>query len=73
MENLKLYDYESYKAINPKLTNKMYNHLKNNRNLWRVVSGLRCEMEFENEVLEEVWWLNKFNGSIDKWYNGNDR
>ncbi len=55
---LEPYNYEAYKKVNPKLTEKMYGFLRGNGTLWKVLCGKRVEMKYENEVLDRVWWLD---------------
>lgn len=49
--------FENYRDLNPNLTEKMFNHLLYNGGLWRISCGLRVEIPWENEILEEVYWL----------------
>mgnify|MGYP000681081142 CR=1 FL=1 len=65
--NIEPYDYEKYKTINPKLTKRMYEHLRFNGVLWKVICGKRVEIRHANEVLEEVWWRWSFEDNIDKY------
>lgn len=52
------WDYEKYKAINPKLSKSMYKFLYGNGGLWKVKCGKRVENKLTGEVLEAVWWLD---------------
>ncbi|PCI97457.1 MAG: hypothetical protein COB15_07790 [Flavobacteriales bacterium] len=57
-KELEPYNYEGYLEINPKLTKRMYNFLRGNGALWKVWCGKRVEINFENEILKRVWWLD---------------
>jgi len=65
--NLEPYDYEKYKTINPKLTKRMYEHLRFNGVLWKVICGKRVEIRYTNEVLEAVLWRNSLEANINKY------
>ncbi|MFE3869873.1 hypothetical protein ACFX5F_01390 [Flavobacterium sp. ZS1P70] len=52
------YDYERYRAVNPKLTKKMYEFLRGNGSEWKILCGVYVKIQWTNEVLEEVWYLN---------------
>lgn len=58
------YMYEDFKTVNPKLTKKMYDFLRGNKTEWKILCGVRVEMEFENEVLEENLSLKLVNSHI---------
>lgn len=60
------YMYEDFKKINPKLTKKMYDFLRGNKTEWKILCGLRVEMEFENEIMERNWILEIVNEDIYK-------
>ncbi|SHF91336.1 hypothetical protein SAMN05444372_101149 [Flavobacterium micromati] len=64
MNELEQLSYERFKNFNPKLTIRMYNYLKGNGSLWKVLCGIGVKIQWENEVLEEVWWLK--NGDLYK-------
>lgn len=56
--NLQPYNYERYKAVNPKLTKRMYEYLRGNGSEWKILCGVEVKIKYENEILEEVWHRN---------------
>ena len=52
------YDYERYRAVNPKLTKEMYEFLRGNGSEWKILCGLKVTRQWSNDVLEPVWYLN---------------
>jgi hypothetical protein len=54
---LQPYDYERYKAFNPNLTERVYQHLRQNRAEWKILCGLSVSEHWGREVLKEVWEL----------------
>ena len=53
------YDYEKYKAINPKLTEDLYRRLYSNHALFMIVCGYKITSSWGNVVdLEPVWHLD---------------
>lgn len=60
------YMYEEFKKVNPLLTKKMYNFLRANKMEWKILCGVKVEMQFENEVLERNWILEIVNADIFK-------
>lgn len=53
-QSLQPYDYERYRAVNPNLTVRMYEYLRENQCEWKILCGLRVKIRWENEILEEV-------------------
>lgn len=51
---LQPYNYERYLAVNPILTIRMYEYLRDNNNEWKILCGIRVKIEWENEILDEV-------------------
>ena len=51
------YNYERYKTVNPKLTKRMYEYLRGNGSEWKILCGIHVKIQFENEELDEVWYL----------------
>ena len=62
-----LYDFERYKAINPKLTKKIYDFLYHNGGTWKIKCGKKVVMRYENEVLEPVWWLDTIDNYLNRY------
>ncbi len=58
---LEPYNYNQYKEINPKLSLRMYKHLRENGTLWKVICGFRNEISYPTEVLERD--MSKFNNT----------
>jgi hypothetical protein len=61
--------------MNPKLTRRMYEFLRENGCLWKIRFGKRVTIKWENEVLEPVWYLdteeniqNRYTGYGDEEY-----
>lgn len=54
---LEPYDYEKYKAINPKLTESMYRKMRQSGALWKIKIGREHKDKYSGEVLQGVWWL----------------
>lgn len=51
------YDYEKYKAINPKLTESMYRKMRISGALWKIQLGIEHKDKFSGEVLQGNWRL----------------
>ncbi len=52
------YNYQKYLTINPKLSERMYRYLWENRWLWKVACGKKVEVNGWSEVLGPVWYLD---------------
>lgn len=58
------YMYEDFKRFNPKLTKKMYDFLRANKTEWKILCGVKVELDFGSEVLQENWILKYVNMEI---------
>lgn len=56
-QGLQPYNYERYKAVNPKLTKEVYEYLRGNGSEWKILCGLSITTHWGNEILKEVWYL----------------
>lgn len=54
---LEPYDYEKYKAINPKLTETLYRRMREGGALWKITLGRKHTDKYVNETLEGSWLL----------------
>ena len=57
LEELQPYNFERYLVVNPYLTIRMYEYLRENNDEWKILCGIRVKIKWENEILEEVWYL----------------
>jgi hypothetical protein len=56
--------FEDFKAFNPALTEKMYEHLKDNQTEWKILCGFRANIQFAPEALKRNWALQFINKDI---------
>jgi hypothetical protein len=54
---LQPYDFERYNKYNPKLTEPVYQHLRQNGSEWKILCGLSVTTHWGSVLLAEEWHL----------------
>lgn len=59
------YEYEKFKAVNPLLSKKMYQYLRENGTEWKILIGFPVKIKWSNEVLKPLWFFDEKNYKND--------